>query len=124
MESYKLPKQSVQQIRKRDSAIDSAMKKATNIPFQTLTCCREIMNLVLDAAQTGNSNCISDAGVAGEMAHAGAHGAALNILINLKDIRDTIFCQNMEENTSQLLKETDERLVIIRDTVKNMLNND
>ena len=42
------------------------------------------MDLVLEAAQYGNPKAISDAGVSGEMANAGAHGAALNVFINLK----------------------------------------
>ena len=74
-----------------DIAIDLALKEATNIPFQTLTFCREIMSLSLEVALSGSSNSISDAGVAGEMAHAGAHGAALNVLINLRQIYDSKF---------------------------------
>jgi formiminotetrahydrofolate cyclodeaminase len=81
------------------------------------------MNLALEAASTGNPNCISDAGVAGEMAHAGAHGAALNVLINLKEIQDKTFCNDLKKKTTLLLHETNELLISIRDTVKEILEN-
>ena len=74
------------QIIDRITAIENAMKEATNIPFNTLKCCRDIMDVTLEAAIHGNPNSISDAGVAGEIASAGAYGSALNVFINLKDI--------------------------------------
>ena len=107
----------------RDSTIDAAMKEAAKIPFQTLRCCRKIMDLILEVAQYGNPKSISDAGVAGEMAHAGAHGAALNIMINLKDIQDKIFCQNMKIKTNILLDETNEIIFSIRKTVTDIIKN-
>ncbi len=124
MEAYKLPQNTPKEIQQRDYAVDLAMKEATNIPFYTLVRCREIMNLALEAASIGNPNSISDAGVAGEMAHAGAHGAALNVLINLKEIQDKTFSNDLEEKTTLLLHETNELLVSIRDTVNEILKNE
>ena len=106
MEAFKLPNKSEKQKIERDSAIDSAMKEATNIPFQTLKCCRDIMDLALEAAKYGNPNSVSDAGVGGEMANAGAWGAAFNVRINLKDIKDELFCKKMETDTENILSET------------------
>jgi glutamate formiminotransferase/formiminotetrahydrofolate cyclodeaminase len=106
MEAFKLPNKSEKQEIERDSAIDSAMKEATNIPFQTLKCCRDIMDLALEAAKFGNPNSVSDAGVGGEMANAGAWGAAFNVRINLKDIKDELFCKKMETDTENILSET------------------
>ena len=99
------------------------MKDAANIPFETLIRCREIMNLALEAASSGNPNCISDAGVAAEMAHAGAHGAALNTLINLKEINDKTFCNDLDGKITLLLNETNELLDLIRNTVNKTLKN-
>ena len=86
MEAFKLPNKSDQQIDYRNSAIDRSMKEATIVPFKTLQLCRKTMDLSLEAAKYGNPNSVSDAGVSGEIACAGARGAALNIRINLKDI--------------------------------------
>ena len=111
------------QIIERNSTIASSMKEATNIPFKTLQCCRDIMDLALLAAQKGNTNSVSDAGVSGEMANAGARGAALNILINLKDIDDSKYSKNMNQKTQLILDETDALLQEIRSVVIKVINN-
>ncbi|MBC8255776.1 MAG: glutamate formimidoyltransferase [Candidatus Marinimicrobia bacterium] len=123
MEAFKLPNKSKKQKKERDSAIDSAMKEATNIPFKTLQCCRNIMDLTLEAAKYGNPNSVSDAGVGGEMANSGARGAALNVRINLNDIDDELFCKKMENDTNTILIETDKLLLEIRETVESKLIN-
>ena len=99
IEAYKLPKKTIKEIKIRNSSIDRSLKKATSIPFQTLTCCRRLMDISLEAVLEGNPKSISDAAVSGEMAHAGAHGAALNIFINLKDICDQKYCNDMNKKT-------------------------
>ena len=81
------------------------------------------MDLALESAQYGNPNSISDAGVSGEMANAGAHGAALNVFINLKEIDDEKFCTEMNQNTHFILDETNTLLIEIRKVVAKVINN-
>jgi len=58
-----------------------------------------LANLLLALAKgfigfiANSSALIADAGVGGEMANAGAWGAALNVRINLKEIKDELFCK-------------------------------
>ena len=99
------------------------MKEATNIPFKTLIYCRDVMKLSFEVAQHGNPNSISDAGVSGEMANAGARGASLNVFINLKEINDKIFCDEMEQKTHLILDETNALLIKIRKVVDKILKN-
>ena len=103
-------------------AIDTAMKEASKVPLETLKCCRAILDLTLEAAKHGNPSSVSDAGVAAEMASAGAHGAALNVLINLNDIKDTRFCNKMERETQALIDETKKGLTKVRKTVSKIMN--
>ena len=124
MEAFKLPNKSKKQIKDRNSAIDRTMKEATKVPFKTLQYCRKIMDLSLEAAKYGNPNSISDAGVSGEMANAGARGAALNVRINLKDINDKLFCKKIEKDTEIVLKEVSDLLIEIRKTVEHKLTNE
>jgi glutamate formiminotransferase/formiminotetrahydrofolate cyclodeaminase len=124
MEAFKLPNKSEHQINDRNAAIDCAMKEATKVPFKTLQHCRKIMNLSLEAAKYGNPNSLSDAGVSGEMANAGARGAALNVRINLKDINDKHFCKKIENDTEIVLKEVSDLLIEIRKMVDYKLTNE
>ena len=82
------------------------------------------MDLSLEAAKYGNPNSISDAGVSGEMANAGARGAALNVRINLKDINDKLFCEKIEKDTEIVLKEVSDLLIEIRKTVGHKLTDE
>jgi formiminotetrahydrofolate cyclodeaminase len=45
--------------------------------------CVEVVSLAQVAADKGNKNAVSDAGVAALMGRAGAHAAKLNVMINL-----------------------------------------
>ena len=81
LDAYRMPHDTEDQVSLRNTTIDDAMKEASNIPFRTLQCCREIINYTKEAAEYGNPNSVTDAGVAAEMANAGAQGAALNVNI-------------------------------------------
>jgi glutamate formiminotransferase/formiminotetrahydrofolate cyclodeaminase len=122
METFQMPKKTDKQNKTRNLAIDTAMKEASKVPLETLKCCRAILDLTLEAAKHGNPSSVSDAGVAAEMASAGAHGAALNVLINLNDIQDTRFCNKMEKETQALIGATKKGLTKARKTVSKIMN--
>ena len=99
-----MPKENGNQVSMRNKEIDNAIKEATNIPYKTLQCCLEVINYSKEVAELGNPNSITDAGVAAELASAGAHGAALNVLINIKEINDTTFGNEMIKNTNIIFR--------------------
>ena len=82
------------------------------------------MNYAKEAAEYGNPNSITDAGVAAVMANAAAHGAALNVKINLNEIDDIQYCENMVKQTDLLLKKMDKMLSAVRKIVLGKLNSD
>src|ERR1051325_5305992 len=91
MEAYGLPKETDDQKALRSAAIQGATKEAALVPL-------ELMKHVIDAfaparaaAEKGNSNSVSDAGVSAVMLHAACESAALNVQINLSAITDTEF---------------------------------
>jgi len=122
MEAFQMQKKTDKQIEVRNMKIEDAMKEASKVPLESLKCCRMVLDLALDAAKHGNPSSISDAGVAAEMASAGAHGAALNVLINLNDIKDTRFCNKMKKETKVLIDETTKKLTKVRKTVSKIIN--
>ena len=91
MEAMRLPKGTPEQKVFRDKAMEEGYKKAAAVPLETAKTCLKAMELSLAAAQKGNANSASDAGVAALMARAGVEGAGLNVLINLGSIRDQEF---------------------------------
>src|SRR5207244_3788648 len=59
---------------------------ASRVPLETARACARVAELAATAARRGNVNAVSDAGVAGLLAHAAGQGAVLNVQINLKSL--------------------------------------
>ncbi len=106
MSVFKLPKKTDKQKIKKSAAIEEALKEATLIPFQVLKNCVNALELAKNVALNGNKNSISDAGVAGLTAQAGAEGAYYNIVINLPEIQDIEFKSKIKKQASSLNKKT------------------
>jgi glutamate formiminotransferase/formiminotetrahydrofolate cyclodeaminase len=70
----------------RAKAMAEAARTAAAVPLRTAEACVRALELAAAAAEVGNANAVSDAGVAAWMARAGAEGAALNVAINLPSV--------------------------------------
>lgn len=86
--AYKLPKESEEQRRERDSAIQAALIEAMKPPFEVMECACEVLELASETASSGNSSVVSDAGCAALLGEAAVRAGALNVLANLALIRD------------------------------------
>jgi glutamate formiminotransferase/formiminotetrahydrofolate cyclodeaminase len=102
--AYKLPKDTPEQITARDAAIQAALLLATEIPLETTRCCAAAAQHAASAARFGNTNAVSDAGVAALMANAAAKGAAYNVRINAKDLTDRAVAAQLIADTEQALQ--------------------
>jgi len=117
IDAMRMPKTTDDEINIRHLAIQEATKIATYSPLSILEACADVMPLAKLAVNKGNPNSISDAGVAAEMAHAGAQGGAMNVLINLSNIEDEAFCNEMKVKVEEILLTVNEQLMDIRKTV-------
>ncbi|HKS06859.1 MAG TPA: glutamate formimidoyltransferase [Gemmatimonadaceae bacterium] len=82
--AYKLPKDSAD----RPAAIEAALVAAAEVPLETARACADVAELAAVAAEDGNANALSDAGVAALLAEAGARAAAYNVRINAQSMTD------------------------------------
>ena len=85
-----MPKKTEDDRISRSNAIEKATKNAIETPLLMMGLSLELLKLSKQIAKIGNKNSLSDAGVASEMAFSSINGAYMNVLINLKDITDTI----------------------------------
>ncbi|MEO7963406.1 MAG: glutamate formimidoyltransferase [Gemmatimonadaceae bacterium] len=88
MEAYKLPKETPEELAGRTAAIDAALLGAAAVPLETARACAEVAALAAVAAQRGNTNAASDAGVAALLAEAACRGAVYNVRINISSLSD------------------------------------
>jgi len=102
--AMKMPRDTEEQKAARDEAMDKALKAATGVPMHVAENCVKVMDLCRPAAEKGNVNAVSDAGVAVLMAEAGLRSAALNVLINLAWIKDREFAAEQRAKLDSLLE--------------------
>ena len=103
MGAYGLPKQTDEEKAKRKDAIQAALKSATEVPLACARACAEGVTLAREAAEKGNVQVISDAGVAAAAAEAGLKSAALNVFINIPSIEDKTFAEGAHKEIDRLM---------------------
>ena len=106
--AFKMPRGTDEEKAKRDEAVQSALREATAVPFAIAEKCLEVAKLSEVAAEIGNVNAVSDAGVAALLAEAGAQCAALNVKINLNSINDKDFVREKWEAIKDILSRSEE----------------
>ena len=102
MTAMRMKNKTDEQKEARAAAIEETSKKATLVPLEVLEKCLEALNLAKEVVLSGNKNSISDAGVAGLTAQAGAEGAFYNVRINLPDIQDEKFKKDIGDRANSL----------------------
>ena len=103
--AYKLPKESPEQVAARDAAIQAALMKAAEVPLETARACVAVAKLAAICAQKGNSNAVSDAGVAALLAEAACKGAAYNVRINVSSMNDPHAGRKLADEAAALVHE-------------------
>lgn len=102
MAAYRLPKVSDDEKAARTTAIQSALRGATEVPLQTLRACADAIAHGRAVADHGNRSAASDVGVAIGLLKAAADGAAANVRINLGGLKDETFKNTAAEETTRL----------------------
>ncbi len=105
MAAMRLPKTSDEEKKARDAAIEAGYQHASVVPLETAKTCLRALKLARRAAGESNSNSISDAGVGALMARTGVEGAVLNVLINLKNVKDRDFASRLGAEAEAVLAE-------------------
>jgi glutamate formiminotransferase/formiminotetrahydrofolate cyclodeaminase len=103
MESMRLPKKTLEEQSIRETELQSTTKDASRIPLEVMKKACEVLTLAGVATRYGNVNSISDVGVAALAADAAVRGAAMNVKINLPEIKDPEFKQEILEQLSKLI---------------------
>ena len=118
MTSYGLPKETDEEKAARSDEIQASLKEATDVPLNCARACAEAIELCRTAAEKGNLNVISDAGVAVVAADAAMKSAALNVYINVGSIRDKAFAEERSTELEKILKGADGQTREIYELVK------
>ena len=80
-----------------------ALLGAAEVPLETARACARVAELAATCAVKGNSNAVSDAGVAALLAEAACRGAVYNVRINVSSLEDRSRGAGLVEEANQLL---------------------
>jgi glutamate formiminotransferase / formiminotetrahydrofolate cyclodeaminase len=97
MDAFGLPKGSDEEKKARAPAIESATKYAAEIPLKVMETAAKSYELLAEMAETGNPASVSDVGVGALATRACVDGAALNVRINLGQLKDEKFKAALQE---------------------------
>lgn len=117
IDAIRLPKDSIEEQTARKEAIEKASQYAAEIPYEVMKTCQASVPLFQEMLKNGNPNSITDAGVGALACKTGLEGAYMNVLINLKDLEDQTFIEDMKTKARQCYQETKEGLDTIIDAV-------
>src|SRR5881398_994446 len=91
MDAFALPKNSAEEKAARSTAIEQATKYAAEIPLKVMETSSKSYALLAEMADKGNPASVSDVGVGTLATRACIEGAALNVRINLGQLKDEKF---------------------------------
>ena len=122
IEANRLPAGTPEEKAAKERALREANRGATLVPLDVLERTLPVFDLARQAAEKGNPNSLSDAGVAGLCALAGAEAAFYNVLINLNGIEgDDAWVSATRERADAALGAAEEKASSLRTLVRERL---
>ena len=114
---FSMPKETDTDKTARAAAMETALKAATDVPYEVMELCRASLMLAARAAGKSNTNAASDLGVAAHSLLAGVHGAWMNVLINLGGIKDEAFVAEKKSGGEAIIAEAEKAAKMIIENV-------
>jgi glutamate formiminotransferase / formiminotetrahydrofolate cyclodeaminase len=121
MDAFGLPKGSDEEKKARSTAIESATKYAAEIPLKVMETAAKSYDLLAEMAEKGNPASISDVGVGAGATRACIDGAALNVRINLGQLKDEKFKSELSKKVEKLKADSESNFAKIDQTVQSKI---
>jgi glutamate formiminotransferase/formiminotetrahydrofolate cyclodeaminase len=118
MAAFALPKESAEEKTARSAAIQGANKYAAEIPLRVMETASKSYELLAEMAEKGNPASISDVGVGLFAVRACIDGAALNVRINLTNLKDEKSKSALQEKVRKITAESDSKFQTIMQIVE------
>jgi len=118
MATYKLPGDTEADAAIKKQAQTQALLGAAEVPLETARACVRVLELAAAVAARGNTNAVSDAGVAALLAEAACRGAVYNVRINVSALDDKSKGARLVEECGRLLDLAHERAMAVTTMVE------
>ncbi len=121
MDAFGLPKGSDEEKKSRAAAIESATKYAAEIPLKVMETASKSYELLAEMAETGNPASVSDVGVGALATRACVEGAALNVRINLGQLKDEKTKADLSKKVETLRADSESQFKKISELVESKI---
>src|SRR5437899_1348979 len=121
MDSFALPKASAEEKTARSAAIEAATKYAAEVPLKVMETASKSYALLAEMAEKGNPASISDVGVGALATRACIEGAALNVRINLAQLKDEKFRTGLQDKVRNVSADSEAQFKTIIQVVEGKL---
>jgi glutamate formiminotransferase len=121
MDAFALPKESAEEKAVRSRAIEEATKHAAQIPLKAMETASKSYELLAEMADKGNPASISDVGVGALATRACIEGAALNVRINLGQLKDEKFRTALANKVQEISESSDTQFKKVSKIVESKL---
>jgi glutamate formiminotransferase/formiminotetrahydrofolate cyclodeaminase len=122
MDSFALPKASAEEKTARSAAIEAATKYAAEVPLKVMETASKSYALLAEMAEKGNPASISDVGVGALATRACIEGAALNVRINLAQLKDEKVKSDLLDKMGKIFLNSSDQFLSIFKIVLDKLN--
>jgi glutamate formiminotransferase / formiminotetrahydrofolate cyclodeaminase len=122
MDAFALPKESAEEKAVRSKAIQEGTKCAAEVPLKVMETAFKSYELLSEMADKGNPASISDVGVGALATRACIEGAALNVRINLGQLKDEKVKTDLQEKVQKISADSGTRFRNIYQIVEGKLD--
>ncbi len=110
MDARRLPNKTEEEKKIRENAMQAGLKQAVRVPLVTAQLSYEVIEIAEIVAKNGTLASITDVGVGAQSAYTGMIGGIYNVLINLNDIKDKKFNDEMRKTCAELKAKAQSKL--------------
>jgi len=121
MDAFGLPKGSDEEKKSRAAEIEAATKYAAQIPLKVMETASKSYELLAEMAEKGNPDSVSDVGVGAGATRACIDGAALNVRINLGQLKDEKFKSELSKQAEKFRADSETRFKEISRAVESKI---
>jgi formiminotetrahydrofolate cyclodeaminase len=121
-EAYKLPKEPADAAARRSEAVTNALLKAAEVPLETARAAVEVAQIAALVAEKGNTNAVTDAGVAALLAEASCKAADYNVRINVSALEDRSKGAGLAAESRQLVERASDFAARVATLVESVLS--
>jgi glutamate formiminotransferase / formiminotetrahydrofolate cyclodeaminase len=121
MDAFALPKESAEEKAGRAAAIEQATQYAAEVPLKVMETASKSYALLAEMAERGNPASVSDVGVGALAIRACIEGAALNVRINLTQLKNEKFKATLAGKVQKLSADSEAQCEKISQLVESKL---